>query len=220
MMLSGERPIWVPAVLHHHGGIHPCGSSQEGIEVHLRQKHVRGVAIDFASFHVAAKYRILVAEGAVGERGINTVIILIGRALAVFGTVHQPRNVDGEFVLEYDAVEFEVASIGGVPASAADAELELVGVAEASLGQVIVDNAGGRSQSEEEGVGAAIDVDTLRIVGVERNVGHEEVTRPVRSGQAANARGSVRVAASAAYIGFPETAFARSRNITKNPSYF
>ncbi len=103
-MLSGDWPVQVAAILNHHGGIHPSGCSQEGIEVYLRQKHVRGVAIDFACFHMAAYYRILVAEGAVGERGVDTIIILVGRTLTVLGAVHETGHVEGELVLEYYAV--------------------------------------------------------------------------------------------------------------------
>ena len=113
-----------------------------------------------------------------------------------------------------------MASIRGAAAAAADTELELVGVAEASLGQVVIDNAGGRSQSKQEGVSPSVDIDSLRIVRVERDIGYEEVAGPGRSVKTSNTRGSVRVATSAAHIGFPSATFAGSRNITKNTGYF
>ena len=169
---------------------------------------------------MAAKYGILIAKGTVGERRIDTVVVLVSRALAVFRTVHDTCYVDGQFVFYNDTVQLEFPTVGGVATAAAYAEAKLVGVTKASTGQVVVDNSGRRSESEEEGVCPAIDVDALRVIRVEWYVRHEEVPGTVRCGKTANTRGTVRVATSTAHIGFSGAAFVGSRNVAENAGDF
>lgn len=73
--------------------------------------------------------------------------------------VHEAVGADGEFVLDNDAIQAERSSMGGVIGTGSDTGANFIAVAEACLSDGVVDQAGGRSQSEKEGIGYAIDVD-------------------------------------------------------------
>src|SRR5690606_2344051 len=130
------------------------------------------------------------------RREVAAVVVLVGRLLAVARAVGEEGAVHRERIFDQDTVEIERDAGGGrLAVAAADAGGKLGGVAEAGAGGAGVDEAGGGAEGEEEGVGAAVDVDAVGVVGIEGDVGLEEIARAIRRSEAADARGAVGVAA-------------------------
>ncbi len=145
-MVAGAKRI--SKVLNSLSRVLSCREFEELRQVVLWKQYVGRIADDLAALHVAFYNGIFVAERTVGEGGVNAVVVLVGRALAVLRAVHEAVDADSELVLHYYTVNRKGPTISWTFSARTNTGADLVGVAELGLSHAVVDESSGRAQSE------------------------------------------------------------------------
>ena len=167
------------------------------------------VAEDVALFEIRTQgghHTVLLEEGRFKFRGgVDAIVAVEGGFLAELGLIGDTGKAERKFVFEDDLIDIEG---GAVAVVVVDAQFEFaLGLEAGGVGAVIDDTSGG-THAEEDGVGAALDVDAADIVTIPRDVGEEEVAGVVGAFQSAHAGIIIRAEQIAVFVNFAAVAHA------------
>ena len=119
------------------------------------------------------------------EGGEHAAVLFEGGLLAVAFLFIERDHADAEEAPGDGLVEVEDFAVGF---ETSDGLLELEGILLEICGfELVIDDTGGAAEAEEDGVGAARDVDALRVVGIHRNIRQEEIAGEIGAGETAHA---------------------------------
>jgi hypothetical protein len=136
------------------------------------------------------------------------------------GAIGETRNFNRELIFDEHAIEFEARPVGGIFTAATHPSGDFAGIFEPCYGETIIDQTSWGTETEEEGIRSPVNIDALRIVGVERNVGFEEIPGAIWRSQTTNTGSSIRITTSTTGAYFTRATFISSGEITENTGDF